>query len=210
VISCSAEGNFMDLAETFSQWISNPDLYTWVILPILIFIARVVDVTLGTIRIIMVSRGRRKIAPILGFIEVLIWIVAIGQMMSHLEGFNSFIGYAAGFAAGNYVGMAVEDKLALGTVIVRIFLPSGGDELIQKMTTAGFGVTSFDGMGATGPVTMIFTTVRRKEISKVFSIAHTINPKAFITVEDTRTVEEGIFLPQSRSMSETLSQRKSK
>lgn len=196
--------------DQFSQTLSNPDIYTLVILPILIFIARVVDVTLGTIRIIMVNRGRRKIAPILGFIEVLIWIMAIGQLMTHLEGINSFIGYAAGFAAGNYVGMAVEDKLALGTVIVRIFLPSGGGGLIQKLAEAGFGVTSFEGMGANGPVTMIFTTVRRKEITQVFSIAHEVSPKAFITVEDTRTVEEGIFLPQSHVMSDPLPQRKSK
>lgn len=200
----------MDAMEIFAQSLSSSDIYTLVFLPILIFVARVVDVTLGTIRIIMVNRGKRKIAPILGFIEVLIWIVAIGQLMTHLEGINSFIGYAAGFAAGNYVGMAIEDKLALGTVIVRIFLPSGGGGLIQKLTAAGFGVTSFEGMGANGPVTMIFTTVRRKEISQVFNIAHEVSPKAFITVEDTRTVEEGIFLPQSHAVGDTLPQRKSK
>ncbi|MBN1537315.1 MAG: DUF2179 domain-containing protein [Anaerolineales bacterium] len=200
----------MDAMNILSQSLSNADTYTLIILPILIFFARVIDVTLGTMRIIMVSRGRRKIAPILGFVEVFIWIVAIGQMMSHLEGINSFIGYAAGFAAGNYVGMIIEDKVALGTVMVRIFLSGGSKELIRDLTSAGFGVTSFEGHGSSGPVTEVFTTVRRKEIRHVFSIAHRVNPKAFITVEDTRTVEEGIFLPQSRPLSDTMPQRKSK
>jgi uncharacterized protein YebE (UPF0316 family) len=200
----------MDVLNIISQSFPNADIYGLLILPILIFFARVCDVTLGTIRIIMVNRGRRNIAPILGFVEVFIWIVAISQLMTHLEGINSYIGYAAGFAAGNFVGMAIEDKLALGMVIIRIFLPSGSDELTRNLTTAGFGVTSFEGMGANGPVTMIFTTVRRKEISRVYAIAHQLNPKAFITVEDTRTVEEGIFPTQSHSMGYPFHLRKAK
>lgn len=200
----------MDLMDIFSQWTSNPDLYIYGILPILIFFARVIDVSLGTIRIIMVNRGKRKIAPLLGFVEVFIWIVVISQLMTHLEGINAFIGYAGGFATGNYVGMIIEDKLALGTVIVRIFLSTNGEELTQKLNAAGFGATSFEGKGISGAVTMIFTTVRRKEISQVFSIAHELAPKAFITVEDTRRVEEGIFPTQSRSIGEALPQRKSK
>jgi uncharacterized protein YebE (UPF0316 family) len=202
-----AENCRMDI---FTQSLSNTEIYSWLILPILIFFARVCDVTLGTIRIIMVNRGRRNIAPILGFVEVFIWIVAISQLMTHLEGINSYIGYAAGFAAGNFIGMAIEDKLALGMVIVRIFLPSGSDELTQNLTTAGFGVTGFEGKGTSGPVTMIFTTVRRKEISRVFAIAHQTNPHAFITVEDARTVEEGIFPSQSRSMGFSMLHRKAK
>ena len=200
----------MDFFEVLSQSLPNPDVYSQIILPILIFFARIIDVTLGTLRIIMVNRGRRKIAPILGFFEVFIWIVAIGQIMTHMKGINSFIGYAAGFAAGNYVGMAVEDKLAMGTVIVRIFLSNGSADLVQKLSAAGFGVTRFEGWGASGPVTEVFTTVRRKELNKVFAIAHQINPKAFITVEDTRMVEEGIFPRQVNLMSTILSHGKSK
>lgn len=200
----------MDFSNLFSQTMLNSEMYTMVILPILIFFARVVDVTLGTMRIIMVSRGRRQIAPILGFVEVFIWIVVVGQLVTHLQGVNAYIGYAAGFAAGNYVGMIVEDKLALGSVIVRIFLSNGSETLIQNLTNAGFGVTRFMGQGANGPVTMIFTTVRRKEIKRVFAIVHEVTPKAFITVEDTRRVEEGIFLPQTDSLGSILRQRKSK
>lgn len=200
----------MDFLDLFSQSLSNNEMYTMVILPVLIFFARVVDVTLGTMRIIMINRGRRKIAPILGFVEVFIWIVVVGQLVTHLQGVNAYIGYAAGFAAGNYVGMIVEDKLALGSVIVRIFLSNGSEALIRDLTKAGFGVTSFNGQGASGPVTMIFTTVRRKEIKQVFAIAHEVTPKAFITVEDTRRVEEGIFLPQTNSPATILRQRKTK
>jgi hypothetical protein len=103
--------------------IIDPEVYAWVVLPILIFLARVIDVSLGTLRIIFIARGRRKLAPLLGFFEVLIWIVVVSQVMQNLHSPLSFIAYAAGFATGNYVGMWIEDKLAIGTLIVRVIVP---------------------------------------------------------------------------------------
>ena len=172
---------------------SDADLYSWVVLPLLIFLARVADVTLGTLRIIFVSRGRRQLAPILGFFEVLIWVVAIGQLVQNLGSATSYLGYAAGFAAGNFVGLLIEDRLAIGSQVVRAIVPVGGDEVMRRLYNAGFGVTGVDGDGATGPVKLIFAVVKRRHLKEVMRIIHSVHPKAFVTVEDIRAAEEGIF-----------------
>lgn len=171
----------------------DTQLYAWVILPLLIFAARVADVTLGTLRIIFTSRGKRRLAPILGFFEVLIWIVAIGQLVQHLSSVTSYLGYAAGFAAGNFVGMLIEDRLAIGIQVVRAIVPGSGEEVMQRLRDAGFGVTSVDGHGSTGQVKLIYTVVKRKHSKDAMNIIHSVHPRAFITVEDVRTAEEGIF-----------------
>ncbi len=174
------------------------DWYAWVGLPLIIFVARIFDVTLGTVRIILVSRGRRKLAPILGFFEVLIWIVVVGQLVQNLQSVTSYLGYAAGFAAGNFVGMLLEDKIALGSVIVRTIVAQHGVELAQELHDQGYGVTSVEGVGANGPVCLVYTTVRRKDLPSVMAIIHRICPKAFCTVEDVRSTEAGIFPKRSR------------
>jgi uncharacterized protein YebE (UPF0316 family) len=186
------------------------DWYDWAILPIIIFLARICDVTLGTIRIILVSRGKRNIAPILGFCEVLIWIVVIGQLVQHLHSITAYIAYASGFAAGNFIGMYIEDKLAFGMVIVRTILQKKGEELIAQLHTAGFGVTSFEGKGANGPVCMIFTIIKRQNLKTVLGIIHQYSPKAFISVEDVRSTEDGVFPSSSHSIQARLFHRKSK
>jgi uncharacterized protein YebE (UPF0316 family) len=193
--------------ESILPALSSDQLYAWVILPIIIFFARVCDVTLGTIRIIFVSRGKRNIAPFLGFFEVLIWIVVIGQLVQHLHSITSYLGYAAGFAAGNFVGMYIEDHLAIGTLIVRAIVPSGGEELLQKLHNAGYGVTGVDGEGANGPVKLIYTIVKRRHLKEVVNIIHACHPKAFLSIEDVRSTEEGIF-PVIQE--QTFSGRKSK
>ncbi len=181
--------------ESILPALGSDQVYAWVILPIIIFFARVCDVTLGTIRIIFVSRGKRNIAPLLGFFEVLIWIVVIGQLVQHLQSVTSYLGYAAGFAAGNFVGMFIEDHLALGTLIVRAIVPSGGAELMRRLHEAGYGVTGVDGEGANGPVKLIYTVVKRRNLKQVVAIIHDCHPKAFLSVEDVRSTEEGIFPP---------------
>jgi uncharacterized protein YebE (UPF0316 family) len=174
---------------------TSAEFYAWVILPLLIFLARVADVTLGTLRIIFTSRGRQNLAPLLGFFEVLIWVVAIGQLVQNLNSVTSFIGYAAGFAAGNFVGMAIENRMAIGTVIIRAIIQVGGEEVMEKLHEAGFGVTGVDGHGSTGPVKLVYTVVKRKHISRVLKIIHEVNPKAFLSIEDLRSTEEGIISP---------------
>ena len=96
------------------------EMYMYFVLPFLIFLARICDVTIGTIRIILVSKGRKNMAPFLGFFEVFIWILAISRIMQNLNNPICYIAYAGGFAAGNYIGMMVEEKIALGVILIRI------------------------------------------------------------------------------------------
>ena len=95
------------------------DTFTYVILPLLIFLARIADVSIGTIRIVMVAKGQKMIAPILGFFEVLIWLLAISKIMQNLDNWVCYVAYGAGFATGNYIGMIIEEKLAMGIKIGR-------------------------------------------------------------------------------------------
>jgi len=186
------------------------DWYAWVILPVLIFFSRICDVTLGTIRIIFISRGLRKYAPLLGFFEVLIWIVVIGQLVQHLHSVTAFLFYAGGFACGNFIGMWVEDRLAFGTSIIRIILSENGNELAQKIHDAGFGVTRVDAHGATGPVLIIYTIVKRHDTNKVLSIIHSEAPEAFVTIDEVRSIEKGFFPPGTVHTINLFSGRKSK
>jgi len=191
-------------------WTGEFEIYPMVILPIIIFLARITDVTLGTIRIIMVNRGKRNIAPLLGFCEVFIWIVAISQIMQNVRSFPAFLGYAGGFAAGNFVGMLVEDKLAMGTVIIRVILQKGGEELAKNLHTAGFGITTVDGEGANGAVKLVYTIVKRKDVSQVTGIIHQVCPKAFFSIEDVRSTEEGVFPNRTAGFQNLFAPRKTK
>ncbi len=169
------------------------DWYTMVFLPLLIFASRVGDVSLGTMRIILTSRGKRKIAPLLGFAEVLLWIVVVSRLVTRLQSPLAFLGYAAGFALGNFVGMYIEEWFALGHVIVRVILQKGGEELFHALQKAKCGVTAFDGMGSRGPVKLLFTVVRRRNLKEVIKIIQNVCPHAFFSVEDVRTAHAGIF-----------------
>jgi uncharacterized protein YebE (UPF0316 family) len=171
------------------------DFTAWVILPLLVFFARILDVSLGTMRIIFTSRGKRHLAPLLGFVEVFIWVVVISQIVQNLSNIAGYFAYAAGFAAGNYVGIFIEEKLALGTLVIRAILSETSDDLIDRLRASGYGVTSFLAQGALGPVTVLYTVFRRKELNEVVDIISQVNPKAFYTVEEIRSAREGIFHP---------------
>ncbi len=105
---------------TMDQFVITPELFAYVVLPIMIFCARICDVTMGTIRVIFISKGIRYLAPVIGFFEVIIWLLAIGQVMNNLTNVVSYIAYGAGFAAGTYIGMYIEEKISLGLTSVRI------------------------------------------------------------------------------------------
>jgi uncharacterized protein YebE (UPF0316 family) len=168
-------------------------LYTWVIVPVLIFVARVLDVSLGTVRVIFVSKGLKHLAPVVGFFEILIWLLAIGQILANLKNPACYIAYAGGFATGNYIGIMIAEKLSLGVVLLRVVTQKNADELVSSLSSAEYGVTSVDGQGVHGSVKIIFTIVSRKEISRVIGLVKKFNPKAFYTIEDIGFVEEGIF-----------------
>jgi uncharacterized protein YebE (UPF0316 family) len=173
--------------------VQNFDYYSWVVLPFLIFAARVVDVSLGTLRIIFLSRGKRYLAPILGFVEVLIWIIAVSQLVNNLSNIAGFLAYAGGFAAGNYIGLLIESKLALGMLSIRIITIKNTADLVEQLHSAGYGVTAIDAEGFTGKVKVLYTIINRKDLDDVLAIIRSKIPQAFLSIEEVRSASEGIF-----------------
>jgi len=173
------------------------DVYAWMILPLLIFSARICDVSLGTLRVIFIAKGFKYIAPVIGFFEVIIWLLAIGQVMQNVGNVASYIAYGGGFAAGTFIGMAVEERLSLGNVVVRIITNRDESELVKSMRGRNFGVTTMDAEGSGGPVKVILTISRREDLSEVIGLIHEYQPNAFFTVEEIKSVKEGVF-PKKR------------
>lgn len=172
----------MEVAFLDSNW------FIYGLLPLLIFLSRIVDVTLDTLRIVFISRGNKVIAPILGFFEILIWLIAITRIMDNLDNVTTYFAYAAGFAVGNYVGLKVEEKLAMGMQMIRIVTGRNASELIGTLREKGFGVTAVDAEGKDGPVHVIFLVTKRQVAKEVISIVNNYNPKAFYSIEDVRSV----------------------
>lgn len=175
----------------------TPEIFTYVILPVMIFCARICDVTMGTIRVIFISKGIRCLAPVIGFFEVIIWLLAIGQVMNNLTNVVSYIAYGAGFAAGTYIGMYIEERISIGLASVRIITKEDPQDLVQYLRSRNYGVTSIDGEGATGRVKMVFTIIRRQDLSPVVGIIKKFHPGAFYSVEEVRSVAEGVFPERS-------------
>ena len=200
--SCKRE--FIIHMETF-------DWYTWVILPFIVFLARFADVTLGTMRIIFLSRGRKFLAPALGFVETFIWIAAVSQVV---RGANNnifaYFAYAAGFAVGNFVGMLIEEKLAIGTLVIRAILPKNGKELVRKLRDDGYGATYVYGHGGSGSVLLIYSIVMRRELENVIDIIHEVEPKTFFTVEELRSLHQGIFPVRQQRITDNIFARDKK
>jgi uncharacterized protein YebE (UPF0316 family) len=173
----------------------DSNLFSYFIMPLLIFLARICDVSIGTLRIIFVSKGKRNIAPVLGFFEVLIWITAISKIMENLDNYINFVAYAAGFATGNYVGMIIEEKLAMGILMIRVFALERGSELVQSLNKQGFGATVVEARGAREKIDLIYSIVKRNELANVLDIITRFNADQFYTIEEVKAVNEGIFTP---------------
>ncbi len=171
----------------------SSEFYTWFLLPFLIFMARVIDVSMGTVRVIFVSRGLKYLAPVVGFFEILIWLLAIGQIMKNLSNPACYIAYAGGFAMGNYVGICIAGKLSLGVVLIRVVTEKDALPLIEHLKSEKYGVTSVDGYGTLGKIKVIFTIVPRREVKKVVQFVKRFNPNAFYTIEEVSFVEKGVF-----------------
>jgi len=175
----------------------SSEMVTYVILPFMIFCARICDVSLGTIRVIFISKGIRYLAPLLGFFEVIIWLLAIGQVMNNLTNVVAYVAYGAGFASGTFIGMRIEEKISLGLTSVRIITKNDPGELVQYLRSHNYGVTSIEGEGATGKVKMVYTTIKRQDLANVVSIIKRFHPNAFYSVDEVKSVSEGVF-PEKR------------
>ncbi len=181
----------MDFTQIFGY-----NLTVWLIIPLLIFLARIIDVSIGTVRVIFVAKGVRLLAPILGFFEVFIWLLAIGQILKNLTTWQNYIAYASGFAMGNYVGMMIESKLAIGSVLIRVITLREARELLDALREKNFRVTDIDAEGRDGPVKVLFSVVARNSIPRILEIVKEYNPRAFYSIEDIRYVREGISPPR--------------
>jgi uncharacterized protein YebE (UPF0316 family) len=159
----------------------------------LIFLLRVTDMSLDTMRVLFVMRGKRGIVWILGFFQAAIFIVAIGIVLSDLDSVLKVIGYAAGFATGNVVGMLIEEKLAVGFIQLRIISPRLGSAIAGRLREDGFAVTEVPARGKDGMVALLHCSVRRKRVEHVRNIINQIDPTAFITAEDVRPVRRGFW-----------------
>jgi len=157
-------------------------------LPLMIFLARIIDVSMDTLRIVFVSRGNKIVAPILGFFEMLIWLMAITRIMENLDNYTTYIAYAAGFATGNFVGLWIEEKLAIGTQLIRIITVKDASPLIESLREKGFGLTAVDAEGKDGLVHVILLISRRQVVPQVIGVVNRYNPKAFYSIKDVRTV----------------------
>ncbi|MBU1199741.1 MAG: DUF2179 domain-containing protein [Nanoarchaeota archaeon] len=169
----------------------NPTILQWVIIPLLICIARIIDVSIGTIRIIYVSKGFKYLAPVLGFFEIIVWLVAITQVMKNLTHWINYVAYALGFALGNFVGILLEKKISMGNVIVRIITRKDPSQLIDYLKTEKYKVTIIEGKNAFDrEAHLLFTIVKRKKIKEVVSQIKEFNPKAFYSIEDVKYVSD--------------------
>lgn len=164
--------------------IVNSPYFDFLILPLLIFFMRICDVTLDTMRIIFMTKGYRNIAPIIGFFEILIWIVAITRIMQNLSNWATYVAYAAGFATGNYVGMWLDEKLAIGHELIRVITRVDSGELAKTLRSEGFGVTSVNAHGMQGEVGILYVIVNRKNQKMAVDIIQKHSPNAFFTVEN--------------------------
>ena len=171
----------------------NFDYFNWIILPLLIFVSRLADVSLATLRHIFVSKGYKTLVPILGFFEVLIWLVAIRQVFNNVNNFACYFAWAGGFSAGTYLGMYIEEKLALGMQIIRIITNDDTDGLVEAFKKCNQGITIVNGQGAMGPVKIIFTVVKRTNKPEIVKLIEEHAPNAFYSVEEIKNSEHGVF-----------------
>lgn len=179
----------------------HSDIYTYLVLPFLIFAARIADVSLGTLRIIFISKGKKYLAPLLGFVEMIIWILAITRIFKNLDNWACYLAFATGFAAGNYIGMIVEEKIALGVELIRIITRKEATDLIETLRERGYGLTYIAAQGSQGEVGIIYSVIKRSDLKEFVEFMNRFNPNAFYTIEDIRFVNKEVFRPSNSRLS---------
>ena len=171
----------------------DPQIYQYIVLPLIIFFARICDVSLGTMRIVFVSKGKKNIAPILGFFELFIWIVVISEIFKSADSIVCYIAYAGGYAAGNFIGMNIEERIAIGSQLIQVFSSKDVVPLQKQLNDAGFGTTVVEGDGSAGKTNILYTVINRKTFARAEKILKEFDPLIFYVIEDVRLVKSGIF-----------------
>lgn len=168
----------------------SPEIFNLVIIPLLIFIARIGDVSINTLRIIYMLHGKKWISTILGFFESLIWVLAISQIFQNVDSMITYFAYAGGFAAGVFVGMLIEDRLAIGRVVVRVIEPSLNTDLIDFLESNNYRYSNISGLSKEGDVNILFTVIKREKLKTIINIIKRYNPNAYYTVEGVKRVSD--------------------
>lgn len=170
----------------------HPPYVDFVVLPLLIFCLRICDMTLDTLRIIFMTKGLKRLAPIIGFFEILIWIIAITRIMQNLHNWVCYVAYAGGFATGNYVGMLVDEKLAIGHELIRVITKRDATELANALRSDGYGVTTVKATGMQGEVGIVYIVANRKNQKQAIQIIQQYNPTAFVTIQSIHYVNRSL------------------
>lgn len=161
-----------------------------------IFIARIADVSMGTMRTILLVKGQRKIASMLGFFEVMIFLIVLGKVVGNIDKPVLILAYCLGYAVGNIVGSKIEEKLSIGRVVAQVIVKDMLEELVESLRGAGFGVTIFEGEGKEGKSYMLNIILNRKQVRKLNEIIDNCDCGAFITTMDVRSSLGGYFQPK--------------
>ncbi|MFH1236971.1 MAG: DUF5698 domain-containing protein [Candidatus Aenigmatarchaeota archaeon] len=172
----------------------NYDIIGVLLVPFFIFIARVIDVSMGTARIIFISRGMKYLASSIGFFEMLIWLFAISHILLNVTNVFNYIAYAGGFAVGTFVGILIEEMLAMGYLSVIITTNKDPAEMVGKLDLAGYKITVIDTQGGNKDRKMIFAIIKRDKLRNVISTIREVDPNVFYAVENVRDMHE-VHLP---------------
>ena len=164
------------------------NIFVQILIPMLIFLARTADVSMAAIRIIFVTRGIRALAALIGFFEMLIWLIGITQIMQNLNNPINYIAFAAGFSMGTFAGISIEKRIAIGNIAIQLITEKDTTDLLKHFRDNGYGATTIDAQGISNPVKIIFIIVRRKLLDKTLNIIKKFDSHAFYTIEDVRTV----------------------
>ncbi len=175
------------------------------LLPFLIFFFRVIDVSLGTFRTIVVVRGHKAMAAIIGFFEILIWLAAASQVLNNIDQWHLALAYALGFAVGNYVGMWIESRFALGNELIRCF-SFNRDILSNKLRAQSYQVISVDGdIGQQKMVELMYIVEKRRNVPKLIKLIKELDPSAVYSISDVKSVYDGtVLLPRRSFMDSAL------
>jgi uncharacterized protein YebE (UPF0316 family) len=168
---------------------------------LLIFLSRVIDVTLGTLRIAFISRGEKALAPLIAFFEMMVWLFAIGQLVQNLDNLAYYVAYAGGFATGVFTGLRIEDRLALGSRMIRTITQHDASDLAGALRAAGWGVTSVRAAGASGDVHLIFSVIKRADVGQYMAIVEEHHPDAFTSIEEVRSIRKGVYRGRKPALS---------
>ena len=170
------------------------NIVPWVLIPLFIIFARIIDVSISTIRIISLGKGFKVFASALGFVESFVWITAVSQIMKNLDNPYYYFAWGLGFASGTYIGMVLENKLAMGQVVVRIITKYDATALNDYLFSKNYTITSVDARGTLADnVKILFLVIQRQQIGEVIGIIKEYNPNAIYTVEDVRLVSDAIL-----------------